>query len=135
MLGYSYAQKSMFDEALVEIKRAIQLYDAISDDAPPEFIGKLGYVHAMAGNTVEAGKILHELRELFKRRYFSPHWIALVHTGLGERDEALRWLEKAQERPHALFGTAPNVDPIWDPLRSDPRFQDLLRRMGLPADD
>jgi hypothetical protein len=73
-----------------------------------------------------------ELRALSKQRYVSSYYFALIHAGLGEKDQAFAWLEKTYEE---RSGAAPylKVNPIWDPLRSDPRFQELLRRIGLPA--
>ena len=91
----------------------------------------LGYAFALAGKRTEAQKIIDELREESKIKYVAPYPMALIYTGLGDKDQALQWLDKAYEARanNMVFLT---VEPIFDPLRSDPRFQDLLRRVGLP---
>ena len=85
---------------------------------------------ALSGNREKARQALADLRELSKRRYVSPFETAVIYTGLGDKDRALEWLEKAYE--DRSFGlTRLKVDPRFDPLRADPRFAGLLRRMGL----
>ena len=85
----------------------------------------------MFGKKDEARKILDELKELSEREYVSSYFLALIYTGLGEKDQALEWLEKAyQER--AIYLIYVGKQPQFDALRSDPRFTDLLRRVGLP---
>jgi hypothetical protein len=84
----------------------------------------------MSGNTLQARKLLRELMDLQKQRYVSPGAIALLYICLGEKDRAFEWLEKAyQERANSMAYLG--VEPLVDPLRSDRRFQDLLRRIGL----
>lgn len=73
-----------------------------------------------------------ELKELSKHRYVSPFEIALVYIGLGEREQAFRWLEQALEE-RSFWLVLLNVDPRFDHLRADPQFQDLVRRVGLSA--
>ncbi len=86
----------------------------------------------MAGKRAEARKVIDDLAELSKRKYVSPLFIAGIYAGLGERDQAFAWLEKAyQERPPSM--TLIGVEPVFDSLRSDPRFVDLVRRVGLPS--
>jgi hypothetical protein len=75
-------------------------------------------------------KALEELKELSKRSHVSPYDFAVVNAGLDEKDKALEWLQKALEDRSAYLVYL-NVEPIWDGLRSDPRFTDLLRRMRL----
>ena len=75
-------------------------------------------------------KALAELKELSKRRYVAPYDLALIYTGLGEKAQALEWLEKAYE-DHSQRLTWIKVWPQFDSLRREPRFQNLLRRMGL----
>ena len=75
-------------------------------------------------------KVLEELKELSKRSYVPPYDFAVVYAGLHEKDQALEWLQKAYEDRSAYLVYL-NVEPIWDDLRSDPRFTDLLRRMRL----
>ena len=94
-------------------------------------LSALGHAYAVAGRTQEARNELQELRLISKRHYVSPFYMALVYTGLGEKDEAMDWLEKAyQDRSNGLVFI--KVDPELDSLRTYPRFQELLRRMGLP---
>ena len=103
---------------------------AVALDKSPSFVVWLASAYAMSGNTVQARKLLQELMDLQKQRYFSPAAIAQLHMSLGEKDRAFEWLEKAyQERSNFMANLG--VNPIVDPLRSDPRFQDLLRRIGL----
>ena len=84
----------------------------------------------MSGNTFQARKLLRELMDLQKQRYVSPAALGLLNISLGEKERAFEWLEKAyQERSN--FMAYLGVNPVVDPLRSVPRFQDLLRRIGL----
>ena len=78
----------------------------------------------------KAGAVLEELQELSKQRYIPPVTIALVYNGLGKRNEALLWLEKAYEERDVRL-TLLKVDPKWDSFRSDPRFLSILKRIGL----
>jgi hypothetical protein len=75
--------------------------------------------------------MLDELKGLSKERYVPAFSFAVIYLGLGEKDQAFAWLEKAYEDRSSLILFLKG-DPIWDPLRSDPRFADLLRRIGLP---
>ena len=92
--------------------------------------GLVGHAYAVSGLTAEARKALAELKELSKRRYVAPVEIAFLHAGLGENTQALDWLEKAwEDRSFRL--TWIKVWPQFDHLRGEPRFQALIRRMGL----
>jgi len=125
-LGRTYEQMGRLSEALAAIQKA-RLIDA--DNA--ELLAALGHAHALSGNKREAERILNRLREDSKRRYISPYYIASVYVGLGDKNRAFEWLEKAyQER--SLNMAYLRVEPQLDGLRSDPRFQDLLRRMNFP---
>jgi hypothetical protein len=81
-----------------------------------------------AGRRPEAQKVLDQLNELSKHKYVPPFHRALICVGLGEKDQAFEWLEKAYEE-HFMIGI--KVNPVFDPPRSDPRFTNLLRRMNL----
>lgn len=96
----------------------------------PDQRGTLGHVYAVAGRRADAEKLLAELQEEAKHTYVSPCHIARIYEGLGDKDEALRWLERAwAERDNNLIDV--KVNPQYDSLHSDPRFADLLRRLGL----
>ncbi|MGH9936981.1 MAG: winged helix-turn-helix domain-containing protein [Blastocatellia bacterium] len=124
-LGLVLAQEARFDEAITELSRA----DALSGGSP--FMkAALGYAYAVSGRKGEAVKILAELQKRAERSYVSASEIAAIYAGLGERDRAIAWLEKAAEE-RAFHLVYLNVRPEFAPLRSDPRFADLLRRVGL----
>lgn len=120
LLGLAYAQKGLYDEAIAELQRGI----VNSGGGPSTW---LAYTYGLAGKETEAQKILEELNR--RRNVFGAGTLAIVHTGLKERERALTLLEEAY-RERSGWLTLLKVDPIWDPLRSDPRFQDLLRRMN-----
>ncbi len=91
----------------------------------------IGNAHARAGDRQAALRTLEELTAASKRRYVPSFHIAIVHTGLGDKDQAFAWLDRAyEERSHFLVDL--KFNPILDPLRPDLRFADLLRRVGLP---
>lgn len=125
-LGLAYEQKGMMEQALAAFQKAVEL-------APrgTNFLASLGRAYAVMGKTQEARKILDELVLRAKSKRISAYQIALVHVGLGEKDRAFEVLERAfQERSTLL--TYLKMDPRLDPLRADPRFRELLRRMNFP---
>ncbi len=125
-LGLAYAQETMYEKAIHAFQEATML-----SGGSTAMVAALGYGHAVSGNTGEAKKVLEELKEFSKRRYVSPYDLATIHTGLGENDEAFAWLHRAcEERSCPLVYL--NVEPIFVKLRTDRRFADLLRRIGLP---
>jgi TolB-like protein/Tfp pilus assembly protein PilF len=121
-LGIAYVQKSMFKEGVEELEKAV----AISPSNVS--LAWLGYGYATAGRRPEAQKVLDQLMEISKEKYVSSFHRAIVYVGLGEMDQAFEWLEKAYEE-HFIVGF--KAQPAFDPLRSDPRFANLLRRMNL----
>jgi len=125
-LGQAYAQKGMYAEAETELRKAKNLLQQIvAVDAD------IGYAYAASGKGGEAKKVIDELKQLSKQRYVSSYYIALIHAGLGEKDLAFEWLENAyKERSDLLVYL--NRDPRLDSLRPDPRFADLVKRVGLP---
>ncbi|MDQ3751028.1 MAG: protein kinase, partial [Acidobacteriota bacterium] len=125
-LGLVYAQKQMYQESISEHQKAINL-----DPENAFALSNLGYTYAKSGRKDEARKVLNQIQELSARRYVSPLDIASIHAGLGEKDEAFELLEKAykQHDDDLLFL---KVHPPMESLSSDPRFQDLLRKVGLP---
>jgi tetratricopeptide (TPR) repeat protein len=124
--GEIYEEKKMYREAISELERAVKLSDRNDRGA----VAILGKVLGDAGRKREARKLLDELVERSKHRYTSPYLIAYVQIGLGERDRAIASLERAYaDRDQWMMYL--KVDPHMDDLRSDPRFNDLIRRMGL----
>jgi len=124
-LGMAHQQRGDFSDALVEFQEAIRL----SDGAPPA-LAMLGHACAVMGRKDQAYEILRKLKELGKQRYVPPARLALLHAGLGEIDQAFEWLEKAfEERSSWLLFL--KVDPLLDCLRSDARYTELVRRIGL----
>jgi DNA-binding winged helix-turn-helix (wHTH) protein/TolB-like protein/Tfp pilus assembly protein PilF len=123
----AYIEKGMYSDAISEARRAREISGARSNHAE----ANLGYALAKSGNEAEARSVLEALLKSSAERYVSAYHIALVYNGLGKSDEALAWLERAYaQRDQGMVFL--KVDPKWNDLRSDPRFQDLLRRVGLP---
>jgi serine/threonine-protein kinase len=125
MLGMAYEQKAMHEEAKSEFEKAVNLSGGATN-----LLALLGVSYARSGNESEAQNVLDKLNALIKQKRAHPHDLAMIYTGLGDRDRAFEWLEKAYE-DHSWVMLYLKVDPFFDPLRSDPRFADLLRRMGL----
>ena len=125
VLGQAYEQKGAYPQAIAELQKAV----SIAPDSPP-ILGALGHAYGLAGMKPEAEKILSQLTELNRKRYVSPFYIAIVYAGLHENAKALDWLERAYaDRSNAIIFL--RVDPELEGLRFDPRFQNLLRRLGL----
>lgn len=131
-LGLAYAKKGMHDQAISELRNS--LYSpgtgplkegAVEND--PEIAASLGHAYGLAGRRAEAEAILNRLRALSQRRYVSGLYFAIVYTGLGDKDRAIEYLDKAYENRHPGLVLI-RVDPIFDNLRSDKRFQELVKR-------
>ncbi len=125
-LALLYAQKAMNDEATAEAQKA----RALSGGDDSLMLAHLGAIYSFSGRSDEAKKVLDQLHQLSKHRYVSPFYTALIHKGLGQKDQALEWLEKAYKKRDHWLETL-KVHPWFDSLRSDPRFIELLRKMGL----
>ena len=124
-LGRAYEQKGRFPEAIAALKQAITL------EGTTEVWSSLGHAYAVSGKKEKAQKVIEHLRELSVHEYVPPYNIAVIYAGLGEKDEAFVWLNRAyQERSYLL--TYLTVDERLDKLHSDPRFDELVRRVGLP---
>jgi serine/threonine protein kinase/Tfp pilus assembly protein PilF len=124
-LGQGLVDTGDFSKGIGELEKAKAM------EPTPLVIGLLGYAYAKAGRKDEARKVLADLKEQSKTRYVPPYWIALIYTGLNEKDDAFAWLEKAyQDREYWLVWL--KTDPKLDSLRSDARFADLMRRIGFP---
>ena len=125
-LGRAYQQKKMYSEAIDEFNK--------TDAALPGWvvtIAGMGHAYGEWGHQAEAKQVLVRLNEMARQKYVTPYGIALVYAGLGDNDQAFAWLNKAVAgRSHWLVWL--NRDPRWDRIRSDPRFDDLKKRVGLP---
>jgi serine/threonine-protein kinase len=125
VLGMSYAQKGQMPQAIPELEKAAALGEC------NQSLGELGRAYALSGKRQEAQKIADRLIGEWKHSHVGAYDIAIIQVGLGDKDQALAWLEKAYE-DRTFFMVDLKVEPELDPLRSDPRFQDLLRRMNFP---
>jgi len=123
LIGGIYVEKGMYEEAVAEHKKAWELGNNLRD------LAYLVRTYAKAGKNNEAQKGMDELQERAKREHIAPSRMAVAYIGLGEKDQALTWLEKAYEDRDENM-TALNVDPVYDSLRTEPRFTALIRRMG-----
>jgi serine/threonine-protein kinase len=125
-LGQTYLAKGEYERALAELQQALAL-----SGNETSFKAELGNASAVAAKKSEALAILHELLQMSTRQYVAPYNIALVYVGLGDKDEAFQWLDKAyDERSVRLINIA--VHPRFASLRSDPRFAALVQKIGLP---
>ena len=127
VLAMSFAAKGMYREALLEMERAIALSPASAVS-----LGNLGYVRARLGQRSEAQHIVEQLDAASRERYTPALAFAAVYSGLDEKDQAFTWLDKAYEERCNRLAYLKN-ESTWTGLRGDPRFDDLLRRIGLPA--
>jgi serine/threonine-protein kinase len=120
-----YIEKRMYREAIAESQKAVD----ITRRTVAHPLGLLGYALAKSGNHVQARAVLAELLAASRSRYVAPYGVALVYNALGEREETLAWLERGfQARDHKM--NLLKVDPKWNNLHGDPRFEDLVRRIG-----
>jgi TolB-like protein/Flp pilus assembly protein TadD len=126
VLGIAYQDKRMYAEAILEYKKALQL-----GGPPGEIRGLLGYAYAVSGSRADAEKMIAELKALLPGRPDAALYLAVVFSGLGDKDHALYWLEKAQEK-HVSDMVGVGQDPHFSGLRNDRRFQALVQRVGAP---
>ena len=129
-LAWSYAMKGMYLQALAEYGKIAEPDKTVAAETQLVADG-LGWVYAVSGRRADALKIAKEAKELSSHSYVDFYQLATVYAGLGDKDEAFRLLEKGYEQRSAGMAYLA-VDPFWDNLRSDPRYTDLLRRIGLP---
>jgi len=126
-LGMAYTQRGEFDKGIAELTKAAET------DRLPLVLGFLGHAYGMSGHTDIAMRIMEELEGLAKRTYVPPYCVGLIHSALGEKDEAFEWFEKAYAA-HSEWLNWLKVTPEVDGLRTDPRFTELLRKLNLEPD-
>ena len=121
VIGLSYVQKKNYEQAISELQKA-------QDN--PDSRALLGYAYGVAGKRNEARHLLDELQQVAKEKYVSPFPVAATYVGLGETDKAFEMLERAYAERSWAMGML-KVNPIFDPIRLDQRYIELLRRMNL----
>jgi TolB-like protein/Tfp pilus assembly protein PilF len=126
LLGEVYVSRGMYRESLPQLEK----YSALSRGRAMS-LALLGYAHARLGERSQALRVLRRLEAGSKQSYTPAFSFAVVYTGLGEKDQAFAWLEKAYGERTSRLGYL-KVEPLWDPLRTDLRFADLVRRIRLP---
>jgi len=124
-LGQAYLQKHMYDQAIAELQRAVQL-----SGGSPTSIANLARAYVASGKRSAAMKLLSDLKKRSNSNYSNATEIAMIYASLGDVDQAMNWLEKAYDE---RFNPGVLLRPGFDPLRSDTRFQNLVRRIGLPG--
>jgi tetratricopeptide (TPR) repeat protein len=124
-LAQAYEQKGAYQEAIAELNRARPISGNWS-----WIVGDLGYVDALLNKRTEAQKVIEELNQRSAREYLDPSIIAYIYIALGDKDQAFACMDKAFQERSGLIGWL-EVEPKFDPLRSDPRFAALVHRMGL----
>ncbi len=126
ILGWTYEQKRMPDQAIAEFHKAVG-----ATHGRAFYVAALGHAYAMAGSRSDAEKVLQTLSQQANKSYVSAFDVAAIYAGLGEKDKAFAWLDKAAAE-HSSFLAYSKWEPRLDPLRSDPRFKQVLARIGLP---
>ena len=123
-IGWTDVQAGKISQAIPELQKAKTIGSA-------GFVaGYLGYAYAASGDHAGAKAVIEELQQESSRRFVSPLWPAIIYLGLGDKDRALDGLERAYTSRSVFLGLL-KMDRIYDPLRSDPRFIQLLRKVGL----
>jgi eukaryotic-like serine/threonine-protein kinase len=126
-LGRAYEGLGKMPEAITEFQAAVTL-----DNDNSETLAGLGHGYAAAGKTAEAQKVLADMKTLSEHGYVSPYSFAVVYAGLGDREQAFKWLDTALEQRSYFMAVYLPTDSRLDPLRSDPRFAALKQKVGLP---
>jgi serine/threonine protein kinase/Flp pilus assembly protein TadD len=126
-LGRAYEQKRKFPEAIAEFQRALEI-----DKDNGEIWSGLGNAYAVSGKKAEAQKVLDHLKELSAHGWVAPYNVAVIYAGLGEKDQAFALLDRAYKDRSYYMATYLATDERLDSLRTDPRFADLKKRVGLP---
>lgn len=126
ILGWTYEQKRMPDQAIAEFQKAVG-----ATRGRAFYAAALGHAYAMAGRNSDAEQVLRNLFQKANQTYVSAFDVATIYAGLGEKEKAFAWLDKAAAE-HSSFLAYSKWEPRLDPLRSDPRFKQVLTRIGLP---
>ncbi len=126
-LAVGYVGTGKLLEAISEYQKAVEI-----SDGNPDAVASLAHAYAVIGRRAQAEKILHDLEHKSKSVYVSPYTFATIYAGLGEKDRAFEFLEKAYQQRSLDIPWHLKADLRIDNLRSDPRFQDLARRVGYP---
>jgi tetratricopeptide (TPR) repeat protein len=124
-LGLSYAHNDDYGQAILALRHAAEIGDSMW-----RYPG-LGFVYGRAGQLEQAREVLAKLQQVRSERYVPAIYSAAVHSGLGEIDEALKYLERAAEERNWEIAWL-HIDPFWDNIRSDPRFRSVQLQVGLP---
>ena len=124
-LAQAYLQEHMYKEAVAELQKAVQL-----SGGSPTCIANLARAYTLSGQRSEAMKLLNDLKSSSTARNSHASEVAAIYASLGDKDEAMNWLEKGYAE---RFNPGVLIRPGFDPLRTDPRFQDLVHRVGLPG--
>jgi tetratricopeptide (TPR) repeat protein len=125
-IGIAYVQQSNYKEGLAEMEK-----DLAISPGNAAALSEIGHAYAVAGRKLEAQKVLGQLDEISKQKFVTAAFMAIIYAGLEERDKAFEQLELGYKERSLGGGAIILSDPGFDPLRSDPRFADLLRRMNL----
>jgi TolB-like protein/DNA-binding winged helix-turn-helix (wHTH) protein/Flp pilus assembly protein TadD len=126
ILGESYVQQGKHKEGLDELQKATGL----SGDSPL-YMAQVGVALAVAGEKKEALHVIRELQDISRKRYVSPYGVAQIYAALNDKEQTYKWLDTAY-RDRAVWMSYLAVDPVFDSIRSEERFRDLLQRAGLP---
>jgi tetratricopeptide (TPR) repeat protein len=129
VVGRTYVARGMYPQAIAELEKAVRFNPKVASVS-----GALAHAYARAGNREKALKLVDQLKRPDGKETANPPTFVLVwaYAGLGDKEQAFAWLERAfEERRQRL--TWLKVDPLLEPLRSDARFDDLVRRVGFPA--
>ena len=124
-LGRTYLSKGQHEEAIAELNNAISL-----SEGNVRAIGMLGYAYAVTGKHAEARRLIADLEILSRQKYVPAYFIAIIHAGLGDRDQTFAWLERAFSERYPSM-TLLKTETVFDSVRSDPRFANLMRRVGI----
>jgi serine/threonine protein kinase/tetratricopeptide (TPR) repeat protein len=124
-LALAYEGKQLYAQSAEAFQKSVELFD------DPTMKGWVAREYALSNRKEEARKMLDELKSLSRQQYVSPYMIAIGYAALNEREQAYEWLSKvADEKSYYVVWL--KVDPVWDAFRTEARFQDILRRIGLP---